>query len=37
MAEETPLIAPEIEETPVTIDEEVVSEGLAAEKEEETH
>ena len=45
MAEETPLIAPEIEETPVTIEaqsapaqlaEEVVSEGPTAEKEEET-
>ena len=33
MAEETPLIAPEIEETFVTIEEEAVSESLPAERE----
>ena len=32
MAEETPLIAPEIEETPATIEEEAVPESLPAEK-----
>ena len=35
MAEETPLIAPEIEETPVTIEEEVVLESVPAEEAEE--
>ncbi len=35
MAEETPSIAPEIEETPVTIVEEAVAESVAAEKTEE--
>ena len=36
MAEETPLIAPEIEETLATIEEDVVPESLPAEKAEET-
>ena len=35
MAESTPLIAPEIEETPVTIEEEAVAESVSAEKTEE--
>ena len=35
MAEETPLIAPEIEETPATIEEDNVPESLPAEKAEE--
>jgi len=35
MVEETPLIAPEIEETPVTIEEEAVAESVSAEKTEE--
>jgi hypothetical protein len=35
MAESTPLIAPEIAETPVTIEEEAVAESVSAEKTEE--
>ena len=36
MADSTPLIAPEIEETPVTIEEEAVAESVSAEEAEES-
>ena len=36
MAESTPLIAPEIEETTVTIEEEAVAESVPAEEAEES-